>query len=190
MRRVFASVLLLAAAACSIDEMRKVENNEETTGPALIALKRAVNDGCLAYVFGQTPLADVMKAMPDARAIPTSESGSPTATAAWQIGQRNRVLVMQLPNGVACSASVMMGDPQRLHDAAVQLLQARAAFTAGQVDMSEHRDAGRSAWCTPAPYPFVAVIYRRTTGTRTAFLMNVFKAQGITFSACAADSAG
>jgi hypothetical protein len=64
------------------------------------------------------------------------------------------------------------------------LIQARGAFTKGKVDTSERGDAERTAWCTAGPYPYVAVFYRRTTGTRGAFLANVFKAQGAAFSAC------
>jgi hypothetical protein len=94
--------------------MRQMENNEDITGPALIAQKQAFDGGCLTHVFEGKPLADVMAAIPNAKSIPVRDSGSPTATAAWKLDGPNSVTVMQLPNGAACSASVMMGDPQRL----------------------------------------------------------------------------
>jgi len=184
MRRSLACLSALVFSACSTDAIREIENNESTTGPALAAQKLAFDGGCLSYVFGGKPLRDVMAAMPEAKSVPVKDTRSPTATEAWRIGSLNRVFVMQLPNGTACSASVMLGDPQRLHDAAVTLIQSRAAFTRGTVDTSERGDAEREAWCTAGPYPHVVVLYRRTTGTRDAFLANVFKAQGATFSAC------
>lgn len=184
MKRFLIGLCLIAASGCSIDSLREFENKEDVTGPALVAQKQAFDGGCLTYVFEGKPLADVMAAMPNAKSIPVKESGSPTATAAWRVGDRNSVIVMQLPNGVACSASVMYGDPQRLSDAAVDMIQARGAFTKGKVDPSERGDAERTAWCTAGPYPYVVPIYRRTTGTRVAFLANVFKAQGAALSSC------
>lgn len=184
MRRALICLSALVVAACSIDGLRQIETNEETTGPALAAQKQALDGGCLTYVFDSKPLGEIMSAMPDARSVPVKDTRSPTATEAWRIGDRNSIFVMQLPNGVACSMSVLMGDPQRLYDQAVTLIQSRGAFTRGTVDVSERGDAERTAWCTAGPYPYVVVLYRRTTGTRDAFLANVFKAQGATFSAC------
>lgn len=178
----------LVVSACSTDgltdSLRQIEYNEQTTGPALTAQKLAFDGGCLSYVIGGRPLRDLMAAMPEAKSVPVSETRSPTATEAWKIGTLNAVYVMQLPNGASCSASVMMGDPQRLYDAAVTLMQARGAFIKGQVDTSERGDAERTTWCTAELNPYVVVLYRRTTGTRAAFLANAFKAQGATFSPC------
>jgi hypothetical protein len=184
MRRSLICLFALAASACTVDGMRQIENNEDVTGPALAAQKQALDGGCLSYVFEGKPLRDLMSAMPDAQSIPVKDTRSPTAIEAWKVGDRNQVFVMQLPNGVSCSASVLMGDPQRLHDAAVAMMQSRGAFTKGRVDTSERGDAERSAWCTAGLNPYVMVLYRRTTGSRDAFLANVFKAQGATFSAC------
>ncbi len=187
MKRFAAGLSLLALAttgACSVDGLRKMESNEDITGPALVQEKQVFDDGCLAYVFSDKALADVMAAMPDAVSIPPKDTGSPTATAAWKVGSRNQAYVMQLPNGRSCSASILYGDPQRLYDAAVAFIQTRGAFTKGEVDKSARGDAERTTWCTAGPYPYVAVLLRRTTGTRPAFLANVFKAQGITLNEC------
>jgi hypothetical protein len=188
MRGTLACLSALFVSACSTDSIRQIENNEDITGPALAAQKQALDGGCLSYVFEGKPLRELMAGMPDAQSIPAKETRSPTAVEAWKVGSRNAVYVMQLPEGRACSVSVLMGDPQRLYDAAVTLMQSRSAFTRGKVDASERGDAERSAWCTAGLYPYVVVLYRRTTGTRDAFLANVFKAQGATFSACRPNS--
>ena len=91
---------------------------------------------------------------------------------------------MQLPDGMACSVSVNWGDPQRLYDAAVDLMQARGDFTKGQVGESDDGGAEQTTWCTSEPYPYVVALYRRTNGPRVAFLANAFKAQGAVFSYC------
>jgi len=189
MRKFLTSMGFLALCACSTDAMREdLESVESITGPALELQKKTLDGGCLTYVFGGKPLRDVMAAMPDAKSIPPRSTGSPTATEAWRVGSQNLAYVMQLPNGTSCSASVQLGDPQRLYEAAVAMVQAHGAFSKGLVDASEKRDAERTTWCTSGPYPYVAVFYKRTSGSRHAFLANVFKAQGAQFSACLANS--
>jgi hypothetical protein len=178
------AVLALSGCAGAVDAMRaSVEGGESTMGPALAQQKQALDGGCLANAFEGKSLRELMAATPDAKQVPVKETGSPTATAAWKIGPANPTYVMQLPDG-ACSASVTLGNPQQLYDAALALLQARAAFTRGQVDTSAKGDAERTTFCTAGAYPYVVAIYKRTTGSRAAFLANVFKAQGVTFSAC------
>jgi hypothetical protein len=193
MRRILVCLSALFVSACNhdamIDNIRGIENNESTTGPALVLQKQVFDGGCLTYVFEGKPLRDLIAAMPDAKSIPAKDAHtSPPPLEAWRVGRANPFLVEQLSGGVSCSASVNLGDPQRLHDAAVTLIQSRAAFTRGTVDRSARSDAEREAWCTSGLYPYVVVLYRRTTGSRAAFLANVFKAQGATFSACRPNS--
>jgi hypothetical protein len=184
--RIIACLAVVALSGCSgmVDSMRQsVESGESTMGPALEQQKQALDGGCLASIMDGKPLSEVMAAAANAKSVPPKDTGSPTATAAWRIGPANPTYVMELPGG-ACSASVMLGDPQRLYDAAVALIQARGTFTLGKVDTSAKGDAQRTAWCTSGPNPYVVAIYKRTTGTRDAFLANIFKAQGAQFSAC------
>jgi hypothetical protein len=178
------SLAAITLSACSIDKMRAdLEAAPALMDEALNQQKLALENGCLAAVFDGKPLADLMAATPNAKSVPVSQTGSPAATAAWKIGNSNQTYVMQLPNG-ACSASVTLGDPQRLYDEAIALAQKRATFRKGKVDTSERGDAERTSFCSEGAYPYVFVIYKRTTGSRGAFLVNVFKAQGAQFSAC------
>lgn len=186
MRHAAMGLALLGLSACgsTLDSMRNnVEGAETTMGPALAQQKLAFDGGCLASIIDGKPLDGLMAATPSARSVPVSETGSPSATSAWRIGEQNQTFVMLLPGG-ACSASVTMGDPQRLYDAAVAMMLARAQFTKGQVDGSGDGQAERTSWCTAGAFPYVVAIYKRTTGRRAAFLANVFKAQGATFSSC------
>lgn len=186
LRFAVTGIALFGLSACGsmMDQMRNdVEATETITGPALAQQKLAFDSGCLASIMEGKPLAGLIETLPGARPVPVGETGSPTATSAWRIGEENQTYVMLLPDG-ACSASVTMGDPQRLHDAAVAMIQARGKFALGQVDRSGDGQAERSAWCTSGPYPYVVAIYKRTRGARTAFLANVFKARGATFQAC------
>lgn len=177
----------IVACTSMIDDMRNdVEGTPTVMAEALANQKLALNDGCLASIFGNQPLRLMMEAQEHAKAFPPKDTGSPTAVAAWRLDGSNTTYVMELPAG-ACSVSVMMGDPQQLYDAAVVLVQTRGAFTQGKVDTSESGDAQRTTWCTAGLYPYVAVFYKRTTGRRPAFLANVFKAQGATFSSCPAN---
>lgn len=193
--RLRAAALLLASlgvaplTACTstVDNARNyLEGAPATMSEALANQKQALGDGCLASVFGDKPLGSRMAAQVYAKEIPPKDTGSPTAIAAWQLESANTTYVMGLPGG-ACSMSVMRGDPQQLYDAAVALIQTRAAFQQGKTDTAERGDAQRTTWCTAGPYPYVAVFYKRTTGRRVAFLANVFKAQGVALSACRAN---
>lgn len=186
MRHATICLALLGLSACGsmMDNMRNdLESTETITGPALAQQRLALDGGCLAAVMDGNPLPGLMAATPGARSVQARETGSPTATSAWRIGEENQTYVLMLPDG-ACSASVSMGDPQRLHDAAVAMIQARAQFKRGAIERSADGLAERTAWCTAGPYPYVVAIYKRTTGSRAAFLANVFKAQGATLSAC------
>ncbi len=187
MRHAVACLAVLAASACTgmVDSARlDLESSGTIMRPALALQKQALDGGCLTSIMEGKPLRDLMAAMPDAKPIvPASKTGSPTATDAWRISTQNIAYVMLLPGG-ACSMSIEMGNPQQLSDAALALMQARAAFTRGQVDTSAKGDAERTTYCTPGAYPYVVVIYKRTTGRRAAFLANVFKAQGVAFSSC------
>ena len=193
--RVRAAALLLASlcltpvAACTsmIDDMRNdLEGTPTQMAEALANQKLALKDGCLASIIGNQPLASIMGTQGYAKEIPPKDTGSPTAIAAWRLDSANTTYVMGLPGG-ACSVSVMRGDPQKLYDAAVALIQTRGAFQEGKTDTAPRGDAQRTTWCTAGLYPYVAVFYKRTTGTRVAFLANVYKAQGATFSSCRAN---
>jgi hypothetical protein len=178
---------LLAACTSMIDDMRNdVEGTPTLMAEARANQKLALAEGCLASVFGDKPLRSIMAAQVYAKEIPAKDTGSPTAVAAWRLDSANTTYIMDLPGG-ACSMSVRMGDPQQLYDAGVALIQTRGAFVQGMTDTAERGDAQRTVWCTAGPYPHVAVFYKRTTGRRDAFLANVFKAQGATFSACRAN---
>jgi hypothetical protein len=175
---------LLAACTSLIDDMRNdVEGTPTVMAEAQANQKLALVDGCLASVIGGQPLRAIMAAHVYAKETPPKDTGSPTAVAAWRLDSANTSYVLELP-GAACSMSVMRGDPQQLYDAAVALLQTRGAFVQGMIDTAERGDAERTTWCTAGPYPHVAVLYKRTTGRRVAFLANVYKAQGASFSAC------
>jgi hypothetical protein len=189
---VFISVACLVAASLAgctsmIDDMRNdVEGTPTVMAEAQANQKLALVDGCLASVIDGKPLRSVMATHAYAKEIPVKDTGSPTAIAAWRLDSANTTYVLELPNE-GCSLSVMRGRPQQLYDAAVALIQTRGAFVQGMIDTAERGDAQRTTWCTAGPYPYVAVFYKRTTGRRVAFLANVYKAQGATFSACRAN---
>jgi len=176
--------ILLTACTTVIDDMRNdVEGTPTVMAEARANQKLALADGCLASVFGDKPLRSIMAAQAYAEEIPPADTGSPTAIAAWRLESANTTYVMDLP-GRACSMSVMRGEPQPLYDAAVAIIQTQGDFVEGMTDTAERGDALRTTWCTVGLYPYVAVLYKRTTGRRVAFLANVYKAQGATFSAC------
>ncbi len=174
----------LTACTSMVDDARNyVEGAPASMAEALANQKQALGDGCLASIFGATPLRTIMAPQINAKEIPPRDTGSPTAVAAWRLDSANTTYVMDLPGG-ACSLSVRMGDPQQLYDAGVALMQTRGAFVQGMTDTAERGDAQRTVWCTAGACPYVAVFYKRTTGRRDAFLANVFKAQGAAFSTC------
>ena len=116
------------------------------------------------------------------RPVPPRSTGSPMAAGAWRLASWSNVFAMALPEG-GCSASVEAGDPEGLRVAAVELLARHGVFHEGRTIPGD--DNSRTAWCTPdAQRPMVAVLVKRTTRRRPAFVANVFLAHDARPSFC------
>ena len=188
-----AALLVAAALAPQAAPPASPASPRQERGPApfsaltspTAALKVAFDEVCLPSVLEGRSLEELARQRYLVPVNPRS-TGSSTATAAWRLASYSHVYVVALPGG-GCSVGVEGGDPDGLNAAAIEMMQARAAFAPAAPEPVDNGKAERTAWCTPeANRPYFIALLRRTSGRRNAFVANVLRAQGLRPSFCPA----
>ncbi len=149
------------------------------------ALKVALDEVCLPAILENRAIAELAEAR-YLVSVPPRSTGSAQATAAWRLGSWHNVHVMQLPNG-GCSVSLEAGNAEDLAASAVEMAQARAAFTRGVATPARNGEAENTAWCSAGnDRPVVVGVLRKLSGRGDALVVNVFRAAAARPSFCSA----
>jgi hypothetical protein len=184
-----ASLLLIAAlTVCGCAPSAKTRRGDGSppwsslTSPTAV-LKVALDEVCLPAILDNRPISELAEAR-YLVSVPPRSTGSSQATAAWRLGSWHEIYVMQLPNG-GCSVSLEAGNAQDLAASAVEMAQARTAFTRGLVTPARNGEAENTAWCSAGnDRPVVVGVMRKLSGRGPALMVNVFRAEAARPSFC------